>query len=46
MELVVCHGTGWVGWLAMILLDLGTHGTMEIMILSNIFVGNDVMDIT
>lgn len=46
MELVVCHGTGRAGWLAVILLDLGTYGTMEIMTLFNIFVGNDPMDVT
>lgn len=38
--------TGRVGWLAVILLDLGTHETMEIMILFKIFVGNDCMDVT
>lgn len=43
---MVCHGTGRAGWLAMILLDLGTYGTMEIMTLVNIFVGNDLRDVT
>lgn len=40
---MVCHGTGRAGWLAVILLDLGTYGTVELMLLFNIFVGNDHM---
>lgn len=46
MELEVCHRTGHAGWLAVILFGLGTYGTVEIMILLKIFVGNDCMDVT
>lgn len=43
---MVCHGTGRAGWLAVILLDLGTYGTVELMLLFNIFVGSDHMGVT